>query len=192
MKKIFVFATALLALAQVQAQGFQLGLKAGANLSKVSGVSFQDQFELGYHAGAFTVIKFGKVVGLQPEILFNQFAATTANEFRDIYDGDNLKKIRLSYLTIPMLVNISPMRWVSLQGGAQMGILMDKDISLLRNGEQAFKKGELSLLGGVQLNLGIFKIGGRYFHNISNANDIDGRDPWRNRGYQVSVGVRII
>jgi hypothetical protein len=167
-------------------------LKAGANLSKVTGVSFQDQYELGYHAGAFTIIKFGKVVGLQPEILFNQFAATTANEFRDIYDGDNLKQIRLSYLTIPMLVNVSPMRWVSLQGGAQMGILMDKEISLLRNGEQAFKKGELSLLGGVQLNLGIFKIGGRYFHNISNANDIDGRDPWRNRGYQLSVGVRII
>jgi hypothetical protein len=192
MKKIIVLAAALFVLIHVQAQGFQLGLKAGANLSKVTGVSFQDQYELGYHAGAFTIIKFGKVVGLQPEILFNQFAATTANEFRDIYDGDNLKKIRLSYLTIPMLVNVSPMRWVSLQGGAQMGILMDKEISLLRNGEQAFKKGELSLLGGVQLNLGIFKIGGRYFHNISNANDIDGRDPWRNRGYQLSVGVRII
>lgn len=192
MKKIIVLAAALFVLIHVQAQGFQLGLKAGANLSKVTGVSFQDQYELGYHAGAFTIFKFGKVVGLQPEILFNQFAATTANEFRDIYDGDNLKKIRLSYLTIPMLVNVSPMRWVSLQGGAQMGILMDKEISLLRNGEQAFKKGELSLLGGVQLNLGIFKIGGRYFHNISNANDIDGRDPWRNRGYQLSVGVRII
>jgi len=192
MKKIIVLAAALFVLIHVQAQGFQLGLKAGANLSKVTGVSFQDQYELGYHAGAFTIIKFGKVVGLQPEILFNQFAATTANEFRDIYDGDNLKQIRLSYLTIPMLVNVSPMRWVSLQGGAQMGILMDKEISLLRNGEQAFKKGELSLLGGVQLNLGIFKIGGRYFHNISNANDIDGRDPWRNRGYQLSVGVRII
>jgi hypothetical protein len=192
MKKIIVLAAALFVLMHVQAQGFQLGLKAGANLSKVTGVSFQDQYELGYHAGAFTIIKFGKVVGLQPEILFNQFAATTANEFRDIYDGDNLKQIRLSYLTIPMLVNVSPMRWVSLQGGAQMGILMDKEISLLRNGEQAFKKGELSLLGGVQLNLGIFKIGGRYFHNISNANDIDGRDPWRNRGYQLSVGVRII
>lgn len=192
MKKLILMTICAIALGQAQAQGFQLGIKAGANFTKVEGQSFSNQFELGYHAGAFSVIKLGKTIGLQPEVLFNQFAATTASDFNDIYDGDNLQKIRLSYLTIPMLLNVNPMRWISLQGGAQVGILMDKQVSLLRNGENAFKKGEVSLLGGIQLNLGAFKVGGRYFHNISNANDIDGKDPWRNRGYQLSVGLRII
>ncbi len=48
------------------------------------------------------------------------------------------------------------------------------------------------MLGGVQLNLGALKLGGRYVVGLANINDIDDREKWKNQGFQVYLGTRIL
>ncbi|MDQ3683722.1 MAG: PorT family protein, partial [Bacteroidota bacterium] len=43
------------------------GLKAGANITKIDGRSFKDEFRYGYHAGGFVEIGLGGKLGIQPE-----------------------------------------------------------------------------------------------------------------------------
>ena len=62
-----ILATGISALSM--AQGFHIGAKAGANLFKVDGKSFSEEFNLGYTLGAFSEINFNKKWGLQPEVL---------------------------------------------------------------------------------------------------------------------------
>jgi Outer membrane protein beta-barrel domain len=171
---------------------FQLGFKAGANVSKLNGESFSNQFQFGYHGGAFAQIKIAKKWQVQPEVLFNQYATKTGTKFNEIYQGSNFKDVKLNYLTIPMLLNYAPQKWIAFQGGAQVGVLMDKQKSLVKNGQEAFKTGDVSLLGGLQLNVGIIKVQGRYYYGLNNVNKINPADSWKNEGFQVSVGIRII
>jgi hypothetical protein len=171
----------------------QIGVKAGANITKVDGKSFNEEFKFGYTGGAFMQIKMGDHWHLQPEVQFNQFTTKTAYNFDEIYTGgSNLKEVKLNYLTIPLLLDYSSVKLFTLQGGVQYGILMQKDRDLLENGKAAFKNGEFSVLGGVQINIATVKINGRYFLGLNNINDIDNRDKWKNQGFQVTVGVRII
>jgi len=44
----------------------------------------------------------------------------------------------------------------------------------------------------VQLNLGGLKVGGRYVIGLNNINDIDNKEKWKNQGFQVYAGFRIL
>jgi hypothetical protein len=131
---------------------------------------------------------------IQPEVLWNQYNTKTADNFDDIYSGgmNNLKNVKLNYLSIPILLDYSPTRFFTLQAGPQFGILTNGDQTLIQNGKEAFKTGDFSMLGGVQLNIANFKLSGRYNVGLRNINDIDNRDKWKNQGWQISVGMRII
>ena len=52
---------------------FHIGIKAGANVNKIDGKSFKDQFRYGYHVGGFAEIGLGDKFGIQPEVVFNQY-----------------------------------------------------------------------------------------------------------------------
>ena len=103
-----------------------------------------------------------------------------------------LKGVKLNYLSIPILLSYSPTRLLSFQAGPQFGILINKDENLLSNGKSAFKSGDFSMLGGLQLNIGSAKIGGRYVLGLTNINDIDNRDKWKNQGFQLYLGLRLL
>lgn len=171
---------------------FQFGIKAGANITKIDGKSFRDEFNWGYHAGGFAIIKLSDHVQIQPEVLFNQFTTKTDTSLGSIFQGSNLKDVKLNYLTIPILLNLSPSKALSFQVGPQYGILLDKSKTLVQNGKEAFKAGDFSLLGGVQLNIANFKLGARYFIGLSDINDATESEKWKNQGFQLSVGFRII
>jgi hypothetical protein len=171
----------------------QIGLKAGTNITKVEGRSFNEEFKFGYTGGAFMQVRIGDKWHLQPEIQFNQFKTKTAYNFDEVYAGGyNLKDVKLNYLTIPLLLDYSSVKFFTLQGGVQYGKLLDRESSLLETGKEAFKSGDFSLLGGVQLNIAAFKINGRYILGLTNINDIDNREKWKNQGFQVTVGFRIV
>lgn len=176
------------------AQGFHVGVKGGVNMYKIDGRSFSDEFNHSYNAGLFTEINFSNKVGIQPEILWNQSQTRTSTRFKDIYDQGvgELKGVTLNYLSIPLLLNVSPSRFITFQAGPQFGVLINKDQNLLQNGKNAFKSGDLSMLGGVQLNLGGFKLGGRYTVGLTNINDIDNQDKWKNQGFQLYAGFRLL
>jgi hypothetical protein len=193
-KKLLVFLTAALLISSASfAQGFHLGIKGGANGLKVDGKSFREEFRFGYNLGAWAEINLSKKVGIQPEVLWNQTNFRTADQFNDIYpEGTGDVRGDLNYLSIPVLLNYRPVKLITLQAGPQFGILLDKNESLFENGQRAFKKGDFSMLGGAQLNIGAIKVGARYVIGLTNINDIDNQDKWKNQGFQVYLGLRII
>lgn len=191
MKIKLPFFLILLVAAQASFAQFSIGIKAGTNITKVDGKSFKDEFRYGYHLGGFATIGLGGRFSLQPEVLFNQYNTRTDSSFGNIYQTaiNGNSNIKLGYLSIPLLLNYKLGSLVSLQAGPQFGILIDRQKNLLENGKDAFDKGDLSMLGGVQLGLGKLKLNGRYFVGLNNINDIDNQDKWVNQGFQLSVGL---
>ncbi len=184
----FVF---FLMIAQASMAQFSIGIKAGANIVKVDGKSFNDEFKYGYHLGGYATIGLGGRFSIQPEVLFNQYQTKTDSSFKNIYQnafsGNN--NIKLNYLSIPLLLNYKLGSFLSLQAGPMFSVLMDQNKNLLQNGQSAFDKGDFSMLGGAQVSLGKIKLNGRYVVGLNNINDIDNKDKWKSQGFQLSVGL---
>ncbi|HAI83249.1 MAG TPA: hypothetical protein DCL43_06240 [Chitinophagaceae bacterium] len=198
MKKI-VMAAALLFLGATatKAQGFRIGAKAGANLTKLDGVSFSNEYKLGYQFGGFIELDFNKHVGIQPEVLFSQTNTKVASGFSSIYNNLGIASpegegIKLNYLSIPVLLRVNVSKMLTLQAGPQFSILMNDNQNLFQNGREAFKNGDVSMLAGAQLNISAFRLYGRYNFGVSNINNVDGKDKWRNQQWQLGVGFRIL
>ena len=193
--KIIVALLVLLATSSAiyaQIPGFQLGIKGGANFTKIDGQSFNDEFRFGYHLGGFAVLKLTNSIQIQPEVLFNQFNTKTSDDFGSVGDPDNLKNVKLNYLSIPLLLNITPSKIITFQVGPQFGILINKNDDFFQNSSNAFKSGDFSMLGGIQLNILRFKVSGRYMIGLNDISDLSNKSDWKNQGFQVSVGLRII
>lgn len=175
------------------AQSLKIGGKVGASLYKIDGVSFSDEFKWGYHAGGFIEAMWSKTMGIQPEVLFSQANTRTATQFSQLYQTttSNLLGVKLNYLSIPVLLNIRPVSFITFQAGPQFSVLMNQDRTLLQNGQDAFKNNNLTLLGGVQLNLFQFRIYGRYGIGLTNINDIDQKDKWKSQSIQIGAGITL-
>jgi hypothetical protein len=173
------------------AQGFKVGVKAGADIHKLDGKAFKDEFSYGYHLGAFTQIGLTKKFGIQPEILFSQVSVDTSSSFSSVYKVGSLSDIKLKYLKIPLLLNYNPNPFVSLQLGPEFGVLLDDKSNLVENGKSAFSKGDLSMLGGLQLNISKLRIYGRYAVGLKNINDIDNKDKWKNQNVELGIGLTL-
>ncbi len=175
------------------AQGFHVGIKAGTNMLKIDDKSFKDEFKFGYNLGGFAEINFTKKIGVQPEVLWSQSSYRTANNIDEVIPGTKADvAVKLNYLQIPLLLNYRPVKFLSLHVGPQFGILINQNNSMLQNGKDAFKKGDFSMLGGAQLNLGPLKAGARYVVGLTDINDISTQSKWKNQGFQLYVGLRII
>jgi hypothetical protein len=191
--KLVNLSVALLISQLVMAQ-FHLGVKAGANLTKVDGKSFKEQFEYGYAVGGFAEIKLSDKFSFNPEVLFNQYTSTLDSSYKSIYENviaSDQSKVKLNYLTIPLILDYKFLGPVHLQAGPQFGILMNKDENFLQNGEDAFKKGDFSMAFGAQVKVAQFRFTGRYLIGLNNINDIDNQDKWKNQVIQLTVGIAL-
>lgn len=173
---------------------FHLGIKGGANITKVDGKSFRDEFRYGYHLGGFAEIRMGNKFVLQPEVLFNQYATRLDSNFKavyqDVFDGNS--NIKLNYISIPIVINYKLIgSFLSLQAGPQFGILIDQSRTTFQNGADAFKKGDFSMLAGLNFKVGPMRINGRYAIGLNNISDITDDNKWNSQGFQVSVGLAL-
>ena len=171
---------------------FHVGLRVGTNLSKIDGKSFKQEFQYGYLLGGFAEIGLGNKFFLQPEVLFNQYTSTLDSNFNHIHQGaltNDQSKVKLNYLSIPVILNYKLLGPISIQAGPQYAILIDQSKTLLQNGGRAFKSGDFSMLAGVQVKLAMLRVTGRYIVGLNNINDIDNKDKWRNQNIQLSVGL---
>jgi hypothetical protein len=193
MKTKFVSLFAALLISQAMMAQFHIGVKGGANISKISGKSFKDQFSYGYHAGAFAQIGSRHMISLQPEVIFSQSITKIDSNFSHVYQ--NVFKqgnVKLNYLSIPILLNIKLIgNFLTLQAGPQFSVLMQQSKTLLQNGANAFKNGDFAMLGGAQVKLGALRFNGRYVVGLKNINDIDNQDKWKSQGFQLSVGIAL-
>ena len=186
--KLFSFAILLFISSSVFSQGFSFGIKGGANLGKISGQSFKNEFTLGYHVGAFATINFGKF-GIQPEVLFNQTNVDTSSKFSDVYQFNHINNIKLNALSIPIMLNYNLNKFITFQAGPQFGILLDQDKTLLQNGGDAFKSGNFALAGGIQLNLLKFRVYGRFVGGLTNLDNVGDKETWKTQAIQLGVGI---
>ncbi len=189
--KLISLATMLLIFSTSFSQGLNFGIKGGASINKITGKSFKDEFTYGYHLGGFVTVGLGKKFSVQPEVLFNQVSADTSSSFSSLYQFNKINNIKLNYLTIPILLNYNVSNLFALQAGPQFGILMDQNKNLLQNGGDAFKKGDFSMVGGLQLNLLKFRVYGRYVIGLSDINNIGDQDKWKSQSIQLGVGIAL-
>ena len=174
------------------AQKLHLGIKGGANVNKITGQSFDQKFSFGYHVGAFAEIGLGKKFAIQPEVLLNQTNLDTSTKISSIYTINKVSSVQLKYISIPLLLNYQVSKALVIQAGPQYGIILDKNSTLLQNGKTAFKSGDFSLLGGLQLKFSNFRLYGRYAVGLSNINDINTVDKWKTQTIQVGLGFTLL
>jgi len=90
---------ALLALPQSASAGVRFGLKGGANIANVNGnwdETLGDwKSSVGFCGGIFIELNFGKVLTIQPEVLYTMKGADT---------GDG--KLKFDYIEIPVLLKL--------------------------------------------------------------------------------------
>jgi hypothetical protein len=191
--KLLSLAAAVLLSSAAMAQ-FHIGVKAGTNITKVDGKSFKDEFRYGYHLGGFMEVRMGNKFVLQPEVLWNQFATKLDSNYKNVYEDvfNGNSNIKLNYLSIPIVLNYKLIgSFLSLQAGPQFGILIDQSKTVLQNGGNAFKRGDFSMLAGLQFKVLAFRLNARYAVGLNNISDLPDDDKWKNQGFQVSVGLAL-
>lgn len=191
MKKVLLGIVMVASSAVAGAQGFKVGIKGGADLHKISGQAFKDQFSFGYHLGGFADIGLSKKFSLSPEVYFSQVNVDTSSQFSQVYEFNNINEVKLQYINIPLMLSYKPNNFVALQAGPQFGILIDQNSNMLENGQEAFKSGDFSMVGGVQLNISKIRIYGRYVVGLNNINDIDNRDKWKSQTVHLGLGLTL-
>ncbi|RFM28774.1 porin family protein [Deminuibacter soli] len=194
MKKLVLLFIGMAAFAFAShAQSLHIGVKGGANLGKIDGQSFNDGFKLGYQLGGFAEIDFSKSLGIQPEVLFSQTNTKTASTASDVTNGiitnDNKS---LNYLSIPVLLRINAGNLLTFHVGPQFSVLLNNHETVLENGKDAFKSGDFAAVLGAQVNLGTFRVYGRYNIGLSNISDIDNSGKWKNQQIQLGVGIKLL
>jgi len=173
------------------AQGFTIGIKGGANLGKISGKSFKNEFTLGYQIGGFATIPLGSKIAIQPEVLFNQTNVDTSSKFSDIYAFNKINNIELKQLTIPIMLNYNLNKYVTLQVGPQFGVVINQDKNLVQNGKDAFKSGDFAVAAGLQLNLSKFRVYGRFSGGVTDLDNLGENDTWKVQNIQLGLGLAL-
>jgi len=193
--KLSLLLVAAILTAQASMAQLNIGIKAGANITKVDGKAFRDEFKYGYHLGGFAEIGLGSKWAIQPEVLFNQYQTRADSSFKNIYQNalnfSNYQDVKLNYLSVPILLNYKVGSLLTLQAGPQVGILLDQSKNLLENGKEAFSTGDFAMVGGAVINISKLRLMGRYVVGLNNISDISSQEKWKNEGFQLSVGFAL-
>lgn len=122
MKKILLFAAfAALTFTTSQAQDFRFGAKLGANFSNVNGDDVDDtNGRAGIHLGGVARIGLSEMLAIQPELVFS------SQGYKVNLPGDD-GQIRLSYINLPIMADVTLAEGFSLQGGPQVGFNISAD-----------------------------------------------------------------
>lgn len=168
MKKIlpFFFAVMLLGAASY-AQTFQIGVKAGANISNFSGsataADVKENSLVGFHAGALLSLRFGSFFSLQPELL----VSTQGTRLEQAGSKENFKA---TYATLPVMAKLN-FGAVYIEGGPQFGLKVSDKVSGVNTDVKNLDVGLAAGLG-FRTRSG-FGLGARYIAGLSKVGDID-------------------
>ncbi|MCD6064487.1 MAG: hypothetical protein K0R82_2398 [Flavipsychrobacter sp.] len=195
----FSFAQALNAVTAASPIDVDLGIKIGANFSKLEGSIFDDKYRTGFLGGAFGGVKFGKY-GVSAELLYSrtQFtyrpASLPASFFNNPSDTAKANTFAISNLSIPVLFNVKIAGPLWFQVGPQYTNLISigDENGLLKDVNDVFKNGDISGVLGLQLNVTKLNVGARYIMGFSNMNASGASDSWKNRTIQLHVGYAFL
>ncbi len=118
MKKILLVGVfALVGFSAFSQAQVAIGIKGGLNFANIDASSAGAAFNsrTGYHAGAFALIKFGKI-GIQPELVYSKQGSNikiSGIDFDSNYD----------YFNIPIIVKLYTVAGINIQVGPQFGFV---------------------------------------------------------------------
>ncbi len=108
--------------AQAQ-EGIQVGLKAGANLSNITGDETEDlKNKFGFHVGAFADFGISEMVSIRPEVLYSMKGAKAEEDGME--GGFNLH-----YIDVPVLARINADR-LFFEFGPTVSFLLKSEIEM--------------------------------------------------------------
>jgi hypothetical protein len=183
MKKliILVFVISSVAVAQAQVQ-VALGLKAGANISKLDENASDNV--TGFHAGAFALFKVAKI-GIQPELLFSQQGSKVSELDLDL---------KTSYVAIPVMVKFYLFQGLNIQAGPQFGFLTKAELEG-QDYKDFMKDSDISANVGLGWDLPFgLTVDARYNIGLTGVGDGDGvfSADTKSRILQFSIGYKIL
>lgn len=180
-----------------------VGLKAGLNISNVYDVEtddFEADAKVGFAGGGFITVPVGRLLAIQPEILYSQKGFSASGSFF----GSNYNITRtLNYLDIPIFISVRPSKFLSIMAGPQFSYLMSRNDRFTNNSftsvtEQNFanddiRRNTVCFVGGFDINSNRIVIGGRIgwdlFNNLGNGDSNYPR--YKNVWGQATLGFRL-
>lgn len=184
MKKILVVSIiAIFGLSySAKAQNVDFGVKAGLNISNLSGGEPDRNNLLSLHFGGFTEFKLNEKFSIQPELLYSMQGSEVENSL----------KVRLDYLSIPLLAKYFVTKKFSIEAGPQLSFLMKDKVEILSSGDEvetdasSFDFG-LSFGFAYDLSPKIF-IQTRYNYGITTVSE---NPDIKNSVFQLSLGYKL-
>ena len=192
-KGLFISVLAVLTLSSCVCHN--LGLKTGLNVATLNGDDTDNlDARIGMFFGGFAELCISNDFAIQPELLYSmQGAEYTMSEG---FDG----KFKLDYLNVPIMAKIKVSDELSVEAGPQVGFLLsakDEFESAGDSGEDDIKDDIKGIDFGANVGLvyqfdGGLNLGARYNLGLSNINDFEGSDNFKNQHgvFQFSVGFR--
>ncbi len=204
MKKIIlaacmIFTTSMAALAQLPS--FTLGVKGGANYSKLKTKNdlTDENSILGYQVGVFTRVG-GLGMYLQPEL----YLGSKGNEFVSIEDANGNEvqakgKVKFTTLDLPILLGtkIGPSKLnIRFMAGPVISFIVDENTtfdSAYQNVSDFgnYKKQTLGLQSGAGVDLGNLSVDLRYEAGLSNISESEKYNQKQNL-FHLSLGIKLL
>jgi hypothetical protein len=179
----------------VEAAKFQWGVKANLNFTSIRGNGMDTKYGTGVEGGLFGTWNFSKDFSLQPELLVSQSNTTRSDDFMVYYVNSGKASgntaIKLTTLNVPVLLKYNITKMFSVLAGPQYNFMLFDNEDLLRDGKDAFTKGEFSGNVGAQFNVSSVSIYGRYNFGLSDINNVDDRYSWHSSHILIGVAVRL-
>ena len=185
MKKNILFVLLLVSTASF-AQHFELGAKAGVNISNFSGASNEADLKakslIGFHAGGFVSLFLGNNFAIQPEVLLSTQGAK-------VEQTGSKTDYKLTYINVPVMLKFRSNGGFYLEAGPQIGFKVNEKVD--GTSEDFAKSTDLSIAGGLGYHSPIgLGIGARYTAGLSKLGDFNAsttKPDWKNGVIQVSL-----
>ncbi|HEX8016227.1 MAG TPA: porin family protein [Flavobacterium sp.] len=187
MKNLFLLCIVLVTTSSFSQSFFDrlhFGLKAGGNYSDFYNADFDTEGLPGFHAGAIIAFDINKNWSVQEEFLYSTQGAKLKSEFSDDKD------LKLSYISVPIVVKYKTDFGLYFEAGPQVGILASEDFKEITNDDFA-EKIDAGMVGGIgyQFSNGL-GIGARYYMGLTDVSKIKSttvKTDFQNHMSQVSL-----
>ena len=167
-----------------QDEGIKLGIKGGLNVTNLFGDVEDTEIRTSVNIGLLSEIIISDKFSLQPELLYSGQGAT--------YKGTDSGRIKLDYITLPVLAKFPLINKLSLTAGPQVGFLVSSKFKTNTSNDKIAdtKPFDFSLNAGLeyQLKNGLF-FQGRYNLGLTNVGYWGQNNRANNSAIQFSVGV---
>jgi hypothetical protein len=188
----------LLVLPQPAAANIQFGIKAGGNIAKPTGADADDPMatlksRVGFTGGIFFAFNFGKVLTIQPEIVYTMKGASYV-----ALDDSYTRKLYADYIEIPLLLKLRiplPVIQPFVFAGPSVGFKLSEKTEQdgVPIGDVLFKNNDYGAIFGAGVNLGrSFMIDVRYSLGLQKViNTVEGETTpdFKNGVWAATIGI---